>query len=76
MKKLVIGLFTLGLISMPVSAATWVAADRVATVGEKLLSKNGLPTETVFKVVDEVADNSNATITNIIYISSTDLSYK
>lgn len=75
MKKLIITLFALSLVSTSVSAATWVAADRVAPVGKILLEKNGLPTETVFKVVDGAADNSTATTTNVIYISSTDLSY-
>lgn len=75
MKKLIIALFTIGLISMPVSAATWVAADRVSTVGAKLLEKNGLPKSTTFKVVNGEADNTNATTTNIINVSSTDLSY-
>ena len=75
MKKLLITLFTLCVVSIPVSAATWVAADRVSTVGKNLLSKNGLPTTTKFKVVNGVADNSNVKITNEIYISSTDLTY-
>lgn len=75
MKKLIISLFTLGLLVMPASAATWVAADRVSTVGAQLLKKNGLPENTQFKVVNGEADNSNATVTNTIQISSTDLTY-
>ena len=75
MKKLIMTLCMLSMISLSVNAATWVAADRVSTVGKTLLKKNGLPVNTTFKVVDGVADNSNATATNIIYISSTDLSY-
>ena len=65
----------LSMVALSANAATWVAADRVSTVGKTLLEKNGLPVNTTFKVVDGVADNSNATTTNIIYISSTDLSY-
>ena len=75
MKKILISLFMLAVASIPVSAATWVAADRVSPVGETLLTKNGLPTKTTFKVVNGAADNSDVATTNIIYISSTDLSY-
>ena len=39
MKKLIITLFALSLVSTSVSAATWVAADRVAPVGKILLEK-------------------------------------
>lgn len=75
MKKLLLTLFAAFIVVMPVSAATWVAADRVPTVGKKLLEKNSLPTTTTFKVVNGAADNSNVSSTNIIYISSTDLTY-
>lgn len=75
MKKLLISLFAFGLLSMPAFSATWVAADRVNTVGAQLLKKNGLPENTQFKVVNGEADNNDATITNTIQISSTDLSY-
>jgi predicted Zn-dependent protease len=75
MKKLLISLFVLGLAVLQANASTWVAADRVSTVGAKLVEKNSLPTALTFKVVNGEADNSNATTTNIIYVSSTDLSY-
>lgn len=75
MKKLFISLFALGLLAMPANAATWVAADRVSTVGAQLLKKNGLPENTKFKVVDGAANNTDATVTNTIQVSSTDLSY-
>ena len=75
MKKLVISLFVLSQMTAPSWAATWVAADRVAPVGKVLLEKNGLPTTTTFKVVDGVADNSLTTTTNVIQVSSTDLTY-
>ncbi len=75
MKKLLILLFALGLLSMPAFSATWTAADRVNTVGAQLLKKNGLPEDTKFKVVNGAADNNDATITNTIQISSTDLTY-
>lgn len=75
MKKLLISLFAVGLMVMPATAATWVAADRVKTVGAKIVEKNSLPKTITFKVVNGDADNSSATSTNVIYISSTDLSY-
>ena len=75
MKRLLISLFAVALISTPAFAATWVAADRVAEVGAKILEKNGLPKTTTFKVVNGEADNSDVATTNVIYISSTDLSY-
>lgn len=75
MKKLLISLFALVLVALPSFAATWVAADRVAPVGKQILEKNKLPSNTVFKVVNGAADNSNTAMTNTIYISSTDLTY-
>lgn len=75
MKKLFVSLFVLSLIAAPSWATTWVAADRVAPVGKILLEKNGLPTTTTFKVVDGIADNSLTTTTNVIQVSSTDLTY-
>ena len=75
MKKLVISLFVLGLMTAPSWAADWVASDRVAPVGKVLLEKNGLPADTVFTVVEGIADNSNATTSNIINISKDDLTY-
>ncbi|MCQ2755020.1 MAG: M48 family metalloprotease [bacterium] len=75
MKKLIISLFAITLMSAPSFAATWVAADRVAPVGKVMLEKNGLPTTTTFKVVNGEADNSDVSTTNVVLISSTDLSY-
>ena len=73
MKKLFVSLcaFTL----MTLSANAWDASSRVETVGKTLLEKNGLPTTITFKVVEGVADNSEATTTNIINISKEDLTY-
>lgn len=75
MKKLFISLFAAAVMVLPASAATWVAADRVAPVGKQLLTKNGLPANTTFKVVNGVAVNSNVAGTNVVQISSTDLTY-
>ena len=49
MKKLLVVLSILLLSS--VSAATWVAADKVAPVGKNIITKNGLFADTTFKVV-------------------------
>lgn len=71
MKKLFVSLCALTL--MTLSANAWDASSRVETVGKTLLEKNGLPTTITFKVVEGVADNSEATTTNIINISKEDL---
>lgn len=73
MKKIFVTLCVMGL--MTLSANAWNAVDRVATVGKTLLEKNGLPTTITFKVVEGVADNSEAITTNIINISKEDLTY-
>lgn len=75
MKKLFVTVAVLGFIFAPISANAWEATSRVSTVGKTLLEKNGLPTDTKFEVVEGLADNSNATTTNIIYISKDDLAY-
>lgn len=75
MKKVIISLFATAMMILPASAATWVAADRVAPVGKQLLAKNGLPAKTTFKVVNGSVDNSAVSSTNVVYISSTDLTY-
>ena len=73
MKKLLITFCALSF--MTLSANAWEASSRVATVGKTLLEKNGLPTAITFKVVEGIADNSEATTTNIINISKEDLAY-
>ena len=75
MKKIILSIFALAVMVAPVSAATWVAADRVAPVGKILVEKNSLPNKISFKVVNGAADNSTVSTTNIIQISSTDLTY-
>ena len=75
MQRFLLTIFTSALLIMPVNAATWVAADRVDTVGKTIISKNNLPAKTTFKVVNGAADNSATSTTNIIQISSTDLTY-
>lgn len=75
MKKIIVTIFAVAMMILPSSAATWVAADRVSTVGKAIITKNGLPAKTTFKVVNGSADNSNTSATNVVQISSTDLTY-
>lgn len=75
MKKFIVSLFAAVVMVLPASAATWVAADRVPVVGKTLLEKNSLPSNATFKVVNGAVDNSNVSTTNIVYISSADLTY-
>ena len=75
MKKLILSIFALVVMIAPATAATWVAADRVAPVGKVLVEKNSLPNKISFKVVNGAVDNSAVSTTNVIQISSTDLTY-
>ena len=75
MKKIIVSVFALALMISPAFAASWNAADRVATVGKTIIAKNGLPAKTTFKVVNGTANNANTNLTNVIQISSTDLTY-
>lgn len=75
MQKIILTIFAAALMIMPASAATWVAADRVETVGKTIITKNNLPAKTTFKVVNGEADNTNTSLTNEVQISSTDLTY-
>lgn len=75
MKKIIVSLFAAVVMVLPASAATWVAADRVPVVGKALLEKNSLPSNATFKVGNGAVDNSNVSTTNIVYISSADLTY-
>ena len=75
MQKIIVTIFAVAMMILPSSAATWVAADRVSTVGKAIITKNDLPAKTTFKVVNGAADNSNTSATNVVQISSTDLTY-
>lgn len=75
MKKIFLSLFAAIVITLPVSAAIWSAADRVPVVGKQLLSKNSLPSNTTFKVTAHGGDNSNVAYTNVVYISKDLLEY-
>lgn len=75
MKKILVSLFVLVAMAVQANAATWVAADRVSTVGSQLLKKNSIATKITFKVVNGAVDNSNAVASKTVCVSSTDLSY-
>ena len=75
MKKFIVSMFTIALMVSPAFAAKWNAVDRVSTVGKAIITKNALPAKTTFKVVNGAADNSGTSLTNVIQISSTDLTY-
>lgn len=76
MKKILISLLAMITITLQVNAATtWVAKNRVTTVGQQLLTKNSITAKLTFKVVEGIADNSETVKTNIINISEEDLKY-
>lgn len=74
MKKILL-LFVALTFALQVNAATWNASSRVQTVGNQLLTKNGITTKMTFKVLDGAIDNSEAVSTKVLNISTTDLSY-
>lgn len=75
MKKLILSVFTFSLLILPSTAATWIAADRVAPVSKVIVEKNSLPAKLQFKVVEDSVDNSKTSTTNIVQISKKDLTY-
>lgn len=76
MKKILVSLLVIFAVTLQVNAATtWVAKNRVSTVGQQLLTKNSITAKLTFKVVDGAADNSNAGKTKVVNISSDLLQY-
>ena len=75
MKKLFVAVMILGFSVSSAFCVDYDVTERVPVVGKILLEKNGLPADTTFQVIESVADNSHATDSNIIYVSSSDLSY-
>ena len=76
MKKVLISLFAAIIITIPATAATFKPADRVQTVGQTLLTKNGITVSNVkFTVVSGDVDNSNYATNKVVNISSSDLAY-
>ncbi len=74
MKKLVLTLFMSFLIISGASAATWNAEDRVPVVGKQILTKNNLPSATVFEVVDTEQISGYVGDNLVVYIPRTELS--
>ena len=77
MKKVLLTLFAVIAIAVPSTAATtYNAANRVQEVGEKILTKNGIPTKNVkFTVVSDTPNNSEFISTKVINISSAELAF-
>ena len=76
MKKILFSLFIAVAITLPSSAATFNAANRVHTVGQDLLTKNGIPATNIkFTVVSGAVDNSDYATNKVVNISSNELSY-
>ncbi|MBD5403344.1 M48 family metalloprotease [bacterium] len=75
MKKVLLSIFAVIALSIPVNAA-YNASDRVQTVGEALLTKNGISIQNVkFTVVSGDVNNSEFGTNRVVNISSADLAY-
>ena len=77
MKKVLLLLFAIIAISIPATAATtYNPAAKVQEIGEKLLTKNGIPTTNVkFMVVSDTPNNSEFISTKVINVSSAELAF-
>ena len=73
MKKLLLTLFLSFGCILSANAATWNAETQVPIVGKQILTKNGLPSATVFKVVDTAQNSEYADNNLVVYIPRTDL---
>lgn len=76
MKKVLLSVFIALAIVVPTQAATYNAASKVPTVGEKLLTKSGISATNVkFTVVSGAVDNSDYAKNRVVNVSSSELSY-
>ena len=76
MKKVLFSLFIAIAITIPASAASYNATNRVSTVGQTLLTKNGIPATNVkFAVVSGAVDNSNYSTNKVVNVSTNELAY-
>lgn len=74
MKKILFSLFIAIAVAIPASA--YDAASRVSTIGNTLLTKNGIPTTNVkFMVVSGTPDNSNYSTNRVVNVSTKNLAY-
>ena len=74
MKKIVLTFLACVLSIMSVNAAVYSPTNRVSTIGQALLTKNGLPT-VKFAVVESDADNSNIINTKLLNVPKTSLNF-
>ena len=77
MKKVLLSIFAAAIFVLPsaYAATKWEAADRVAPISKVIVEKNSLPAKLQFKVVDEAANNSETSTTNVVQVSKVDLTY-
>lgn len=76
MKKVLLSLFIAIAITIPASAASYKASDRVTTVGQTLLNKNGIVSSNVkFQVAAGITDNSEYAINKTVNVSDYELKY-
>ena len=76
MKKILLTLAAIAITVIPVNAATYNAANRVQTVGEQILTKNGIPSSNVkFMVVSDTPNNSDFISNKVINVSSAELAF-
>ena len=73
MKRVLLSLLVFAIIGVPASA-NWSAVDRVPTVGNQILTKNGLPSAK-FVVTETAVVNSTSNTNNELYIQKEDLGY-
>ena len=74
MKKFLMTAFAMCIFVLPAQAA-YDTNTRVPVVGKQVVTKNGLPSDIKFKIVEGSADNSQATTTNEIQVSKDNLKY-
>ncbi len=74
MKKFLLAVFSALVFALPAHAAYDTNA-RVPVVGKQIVTKNGLPSTLTFKVVETIADNSDATATKVVQVSKENLQY-
>ena len=77
MKKVLLSLFVAIAVGIPSFAATtYNPASKVQEVGEKLLTKSGIPATNVkFTVVSDTPNNSEFISTKVVNVSSAELAF-
>lgn len=76
MKKVLLSLFIVAAIALPGAAATYNPSSKVQTIGEKLLTKSGIPATNVkFMVVSDTPNNSEFITTKVVNVSSAELAF-